>query len=418
MNKKHFPSGLTLVVKTMPLLSVTMGIYVGVGSGFESVAQNGYSHFIEHMMFKGTQKRSAYRITEEIGDIGGQINAFTSKDNTCYYATTIKEHAAKGFEILTDMFFGSKFDENDIEKEKGVVIEEIKMKFDKPDELCQDLSMKAYFGSHPLGRTVGGEAENIRSLTREGLMEFKEKYYFSSNIVISMAGGITLAEAEGICAEFESRLSRCSKTRPILSAAPRQKSNLAAGFKDIGQAHLAVLSKGVPYEDKNVMNALVFSSIFGGGFGSRLFRRIREERSLAYTVFSYLVTYENNGFLDIYAGVGPKNVAEYLSLLNKEIKEITKNGITEDELNRGKEQVKGGLVFSMENASNVMRAYAKYMGATGKVYDINEKIGMINKVTRGDVVDIGRYMLDFDGMCAGYVGKEENCINILEALKQ
>ena len=292
---KRFPSGLRLVVKQMDgLLSVSMGVLVGTGSCFESEKENGISHFIEHMMFKGTQKRTAFEISDAMDRIGAQVNAFTSKDITCYYAKSTFDHAEDAFEVLSDFVLHSVFPEEEMAREKGVVLEEIAMTEDTPDDLCLDVLAEAYFGKEGYGRSILGPAANVRGFTRQDLFDYIAERYCPENMVVSFAGNISIARAEDLVARYmEEALVR-------RAFSPRQKHiELKADSlfrkKDIEQVHIAFAWPSLAREDERLDAASVVNIILGGGMSSRLFQRVRERLGLAYTVYSYLSSLRKGG---------------------------------------------------------------------------------------------------------------------------
>ena len=305
---KKFPSGLRLVVKKMEgLLSVSMGVLVGTGSCYETAVENGISHFIEHMMFKGTEKRSAFEISDAMDRIGAQTNAFTSKDITCYYAKSTSEHVGEAFEILADLVLKSTFPEDEMEREKSVVLEEIAMTEDTPDDLCLDVLAEAYYGKTGYGRSILGPAENVRRFSRKELYQYIDERYNPENIVVSFAGNVEPLFEEEL---YEKYIEANFCQRIYL---PRKKQLDLCGqslfrVKDIEQVHIAYAYPSLSREDKRMDAALIVNAVLGGGMSSRLFQRVREQLGLAYTVYSYISSYTEGGVLTVYAGVNPANV--------------------------------------------------------------------------------------------------------------
>lgn len=382
---KTYPSGLRLVVKRMEgLLSVSMGVLVGTGSSFERAEENGISHFLEHMMFKGTNKRTAFEISDAMDRIGAQVNAFTSKEITCYYAKATSDHAGEAFGILADFVLDSVFPQEEMGREKGVVLEEIAMTEDTPDELCLDVLSEAYFGTEGYGRTILGPAENVKNFTRDDLFGYVRERYAPENLVISFAGNITAEEAEALVQTYFA---------PLLAAralAPRVRPYAVRGgslfrTKDIEQAHIA-FAYGAPERDSSLFDAAqVANIVLGGGMSSRLFQRVREQLGLAYTVYSYLTAYEEGGVLTVYAGVNPKNVARAQQAVFDTIREFAADKPTEAEFARGKEQLKSSLILGQESTAAQMIQYGKRMLFNGEVLDFEERIARIDALTREDV---------------------------------
>lgn len=402
---KTFPSGLRMVVKKIDgLLSVSMGAVVGTGSCFETERENGISHFIEHMMFKGTQKRTAFEISDAMDRIGAQVNAFTSKDITCYYAKSTSDHAGEAFEILSDFVLGSVFPEEEMDREKGVVLEEISMVEDTPDDLCLDVLAEAYFGKEGYGRPILGPAENVKRFSRRELFDYIEERYAPENIVISFAGNIDVKYAEELVEKyFESGMKkRAYKAR-------EKKISLCGGslfkVKDIEQVHIAFAYPSLRREDKLMDAALVMNTILGGGMSSRLFQKVREQMGLAYTVYSYISSFTEGGLLTIYAGVNPANVQKAQDAIFDTVSDLCKNKFTDDEFLRGKEQLKSSVILSQENTASQMVAYGKHMLFTGEVFDPEKRAKEIGEMTREDCEKALAMNFDAEKLAAAAVGK-------------
>ena len=402
---KTFPSGLRMVVKKIDgLLSVSMGAVVGTGSCFETERENGISHFIEHMMFKGTQKRTAFEISDAMDRIGAQVNAFTSKDITCYYAKSTSDHAGEAFEILSDFVLGSVFPEEEMDREKGVVLEEISMVEDTPDDLCLDVLAEAYFGKEGYGRPILGPAENVKRFSRRELFDYIEERYAPENIVISFAGNIDVKYAEELVEKyFESGMKkRAYKAR-------EKKISLCGGslfkVKDIEQVHIAFAYPSLRREDKLMDAALVMNTILGGGMSSRLFQKVRELMGLAYTVYSYISSFTEGGLLTIYAGVNPANVQKAQDAIFDTVSDLCKNKFTDDEFLRGKEQLKSSVILSQENTASQMVAYGKHMLFTGEVLDPEKRAKEIGDMTREDCEKALAMNFDAEKLAAAAVGK-------------
>lgn len=414
---KQYENGLKVVVKEMPsLYSLSIGFCVGVGSSLEDESNNGFSHFIEHMMFKGTPKRTAFEISDSIDRIGGQINAFTSKDMTCYYAKVAANYSQQAVEILSDMLLNSLFDKEEMERERKVILEEITMGEDTPDDVCHDLLAEAIYGNAGLGQTIIGTKELISKATREDLLAFVDKFYTSQNITVSFAGNIKFADACALVEKyFLEGISRNGKT-PRLDS---QKTHSAyiTKTKDVEQAHICLGFKGVELDGEDAAAYAVFTSVFGSGMSSRLFQKIREEYGMAYTVYAYPSYYVNNGYLEIYAGTNPKNIQKVLELIREEIDKILDGGITDDEFARGKEQLKGGVLLSQENSSVVMTNIGKYYLLLDKKYTVEEKIASIDKVRKCDAERVMRKILDRKNASLAIVSKAKPADDLLEKFK-
>ena len=414
---KTFENGFRLAVDENPsAYSVSTGICVGVGSCLEDKSNNGFSHFVEHMLFKGTKSRTAFDISDGVDRIGGKINAFTSKDMTCYFARTSANHAEAALEILGDMFFNSLFDEEEIEREKKVVLEEISMGEDQPDEVCQDLLAEAVFGSHPLGQAIIGKSERINSLTRAELTDFVSKFYRSGDIVLSMAGNIKFNDAVKLAEKyFVKNLSATGSSAPLARA--KHRSVFLSRVKDVEQTHICAAFPSFSADDEMLPAAAVFTNVFGGGMSSRLFQTIREKHGMAYSVFAYNSSYVSNGYFEIYAGTNPKNLSKLLGLVKEEILKVLSGGITESELTRGKEQLKGGLLLSQESSVTVMSAMARNLLKLGKIVTVEEQIDRINNITMADINKVINTIFTPQNACMAVVGKEKATKKILEGFK-
>ena len=307
--EKKYENGLRLVVKQMQgLMSVTMGILVGTGACAETDKEDGISHFIEHMQFKGTKKRNAFEVSDAFDRLGAQVNAFTGKDLTCYYSKCTSDHTAECFEILSDLFLNSTFPEDEMEREKGVVCEEISMNEDTPEDLCLDLLARAFYGKENYGRNILGTAKNVKSFSVADIMRYKKARYCPENIVISFAGAIDGQTAQALVETYFGTLEKGAfeKRTPVLGA----KKQSLVKKKSIEQMHIALAYPAI--ERGNVLEDAVgaINGILGGTMSSRLFQEVREKRGLAYSVYSYVSNFENCGSQIIYAGVNPSQKQE------------------------------------------------------------------------------------------------------------
>lgn len=383
---KKLDNGLQLIVNQMSsLMSVTMGILVHTGASAESDREDGISHFIEHMMFKGTKKRTSFRISDEMDRIGAQMNAFTGKDMTCYYAKSTTGHAAEAFEILADIFLNSTFPDDEMEREKGVIIEEINMNEDTPDDLCLDLLSNAFYGDRGYGRNILGPKENVSGFTRADVDEYMQKHYIPDNIVISMAGNIDINLAVELTEKYFSHLERKCCKRGAVQVNLHAKSLLR--HKEIEQVHIGIAYPSVKRYDKLFDATQIMNTIFGGGVSSRLFQTVREELGLAYTVYSYTSVFEETGALSVYAGVNAQKYLQSVEAIYGCIKDIKNNKISEDEFSRGKEQLVSSSIFSQESTSSQMLLFGKELLYSGKIYNFEERVNRITSVTLNDVLD-------------------------------
>ncbi len=399
-------NGLKVVHKKMPgLRSVAMCVMTAVGSSDESEINNGISHFIEHMMFKGTAKRTSFDIVSEVAGLGAQINAFTSKQSTCYYIVTVDDYIEDCADILSDFYFNSTFAAEEMEKEKGVVLEEIAMSTDTPDDFCLENLTSLFYKGSSLGQTILGPPENIKKFNPKMLHDYVDNMYCADNTVVCFAGNIEQDRAIDLANKYFAsnfKNSACGKT----SAAFHQvKSDSITVVKDLEQANIAFAFPSFELGSKYEMANMLMSTIFGSGMSSRLFQEIRERNGLAYNVFSYPSSFINNGDFSIYLGTNPNTSMKAIQSVRKEILEVKKNGFTADEIERCKRQLKGGYVLSQESNSSVMRMLSRFALFLDKPFDLEERIEAIEKVTNDELVEVCKHVFDMDKVVASYLGK-------------
>ena len=409
--EKRYSNGLRLVVKQMQgLMSVTMGVLVGTGASAETDAEDGISHFIEHMQFKGTKTRTAFELSDAFDRIGAQVNAFTGKDVTCYYSKCTSDHTATCFELLADLFLNSTFPEEEMDREKGVVCEEIAMNEDTPEDLCLDLLSSAFYGKENFGRNILGTAERVKSFTVGDILRYKKARYCPKNIVISFAGAIDKTTAEALVESyfgalenglFEDRAVHIVK--PHLSLVKR---------KPIEQMHLAIAYPAVPRGDKNEDMFAALNSILGGTMSARLFQEVREKRGLAYSVYSYISAFSECASQNIYAGVNPNNLQQAYEAINAVIYDMKKDGITEDEFLRSREQMKSGMFFSNESTNSQMLLYGKYMLNFDKIFNFEEKLNKLNAMTYEGAQETLGFMFNETEKAVALVGNTDTPLTL------
>ena len=401
--EKRYSNGLRLVVKQMEgLLSVTTGILVGTGSSSETDAEDGISHFIEHMQFKGTKKRTAFEISDAFDRIGAQVNAFTGKDVTCYYSKCTSDHTAEAFEILSDLFLNSTFPEEEMAREKGVVCEEISMNEDTPEDLCFDVLASAFYGKENYGRNILGPASNVKSFTREDIFRYKAERYGPENIVVSFAGGVDIRTAEALVETYFSSLEK-GNFRPREKRIQKRHLSLVKK-KPIEQVHLAIGYPSLPREHELTDALQTINSVLGGSMSSRLFQEVREKMGLAYSVYSYISAFQECGSLVVYAGVNPASADKAYEAVGKVIADMKEKGITREEFLRGREQMKASMLFSQESTPSQMLLYGKHMLFNDKLFDFEGKLNAINSVTEEDVRSAIDLTFDESGKAIGAVG--------------
>ncbi len=408
---KEFKSGLRMiVVKNEQLFSVSCGIMAGVGSAYENECENGISHFIEHTTFKGTKKRDSFSVSADSEFLGSRLNAYTAKEVTLYYIKSTTDKIDDSFEILSDLYVNAVYPSEEIEKEKGVVIEEINMSEDTPDELCMDTLSQAFFGNEGYGRTILGSKKTVSSFTREDIIKFREKYYTAKNTVIVFAGNVDEKKAEELVERYvEGKLpsGKINLDKPSCNVVFSKN----AVKKDIEQVHLALAFKGERF-DENTELISIASSVLGGGMSSRLFQRIREELGLCYTVYSYPSAYLNVGSHVIYAGLNPNEVNKAYNEIMKVLEAFQRDGITEREFLGAKNQNSASTIMAQESTATLMMLYAKYLLMTGKVYD---NVGKIKAMENISLEQINRYIkteMDFSKFAVSMVGKNADGIEL------
>lgn len=409
---KKYDNGLRLIVNKIDgLLSVSAGILVKTGSRNETEEENGISHFIEHVMFKGTSKRSAFEISDYIDRIGAQINAFTSKELTCYYTKSTAEHVEDSLEVLSDIFFNSLFDKDELEKEKGVVIEEINMSEDTPEDICLDLIAESYYGKEGLGRTILGPVKNIRRFDRDAIKKYMDKYYTADNVVVSVAGNVNPKQVEEIVDKYFADNFKRKKSAKQVECGKTLQGRLYK-TKKIEQAHLAFAMPGLSVSDERADAFSIANTVLGGGMSSRLFQKVREELGLAYSVYSYPSQYKDNGVLEIYAGVNTSSRDLAAEAILSEVKKFKADGITEQEFSRGKEQLKSACIMGRESTASQMLLYGKYLIYLDKEFDFNERIRRLEAVTLKDVMDVIKDEFDLRKTATATIGTARRPIKL------
>ncbi len=409
MQKIRLANGIRAVIENIPYLhSVSIGVWVMAGSRYEEEKENGISHFIEHMLFKGTENRSAKEIAETIDDIGGVLNAFTAKECTCYYVHLIDEHIDKGIELLADMLFNSTFKAEEIKKEQGVVAEEISMVQDTPDDLVHEMLSKVYFGSNSLSRPILGTLDLVNSFDEKKIRDYMDKRYTWDNIVVSVAGNINEQDCIQMLEEHFGRqtLSECGETK--LSPEIERDTNITTVGRDNEQMNMCLGFKGVGSKEKNYYAMSIFNGVFGGSMSSRLFQKVREQNGLTYSVYSYPSSYVDCGLFVIYAGMNPAQTDKVISLIKDEAEAAKQNGITDRELEAGIEQVKGSFILGLEGSRSIMNRNGKCELLTKKINSVEKVLKKVESVTSEDIKDLTRQIFDFDNICAAFVGKKDN----------
>lgn len=404
-------NGLRVVAERIPhFRSVSVGLWIGSGSQYETVEENGISHFIEHMQFKGTLRRSARQIAEEMDAVGGQINAFTAKECTCFYAKVVDEHFELALDMLADINLNSAFDSAEIEKEKGVVIEEIRMAEDTPEDLVHEMLMTAKFGDQPIARPILGNEGTVSALTREKILGYWERFYRPENAVLAVAGNYDLNTLKALSEKLLGGWQKGSFLKPD-SATRNVEPAVLRREKDIEQLHICLGYPGVLQDSDKLYPLSIFNSVFGGAMSSRLFQKIREERGMAYTVYSYPSAYLDCGLFTIYAGTSIEHAPEVLRLIREESELMIKNGMSKEEFAQAREQLKGGYILGLESTSSRMNAIGRRKLLLGNTQTETEVIERINAITQEQVEKITKDVLS--SKCAvSFVGKGADSLTV------
>lgn len=388
INKFTCQNGVRIVLEHIPTVrSVAIGVWIGTGSRNENPQNNGISHFLEHMFFKGTTTRSAKDIAESFDSIGGQVNAFTSKEYTCYYAKVLDTHSQFALDVLADMFFNSTFVEEELEKEKKVVFEEIKMYEDTPDDIVHDLLSQAIYGEHPLGYPILGTEATLNTFTGEKLNEYTHERYTPENVVISIAGNITDSFIQEVEKYFGSYKGGSRETPENI---PPFHSSHISRKKETEQAHLCLGFEGLKVGHEDIYSLVTLNNILGGSMSSRLFQEVREQRGLAYSVFSYHSAYQDSGIVTVYGGTGAKQLEVLYETIQDTLEKLKQDGITEKELTNSKEQLKGSLMLSLESTNSRMSRNGKNELLLKRHRSLDEIIEQIDLVTKQSVDGMAR----------------------------
>jgi predicted Zn-dependent peptidase len=399
---KTLENGVRLLTEEVPgVRSSSIGIWVGSGSRQEASSEQGAAHFIEHMYFKGTESRSAADLAMEMDAIGGQQNAFTTKENTCYYARTLDTHLPKAIELLCDMFFKSRFAEEDTAMERGVILEEIRMYQDNPEDVCAERLAEAVYKSTPLAHPILGKPATLKKMTGEWLRAYRDSHYRPDRIVVSLAGSFTQRDID----DLTTRFSAIPKGKDMPEKTAAYTPGITVKKKSIEQNNLILAFPGLPYQDDRRFALQLLSFLLGGGMSSRLFQEVREKRGLCYTVYSYGAGHADTGMFAVYTALGKDTERQALDTIIRVIKELTQDGISPDELNRSREQSKASVLMGMESTQARMSHLGRSALLSGKVMTPDEIIAAYDAVTEEQVLTLAREIFDFNRASLSAVGK-------------
>lgn len=407
-------NGITVVAEQMShYKSVSIGAWINAGSIREQSEHSGASHFIEHMLFKGTSNRTSSEIAAQMDDIGATLNAFTAKECTCYYAKVLGEHLEHAVDILSDILQNSLFDEKDIEKEKGVICEEILMTEDSPEDIAHDAICETYFKGDSLAQPILGTQESVRSFTYMSLKDYMHEHYLSEDIIIAAAGNFTREKLMEVLNAGFSNYKLRGKNKPVNNMHLSGR-RFKVVEKDIEQAHICFALPGCALEANGQYPLFVLNNALGGSMSSRLFQKIREERGLAYSTYSYPSAYRQLGYYVLYAGTGASNASGVAQLMLDELINIKRDGLTQEEFTRSKEQLKGSYLLGQESTSARMNAIGKSLMLLGKIYTQQEIISKIENVNMDDIKAVIDNVLNLDDLCGVFVGKASPQSKLIE----
>lgn len=416
INIRKLNCGVTMVLDRIEdSRAAAIGFFVKAGSTNENLDNWGISHFIEHMMFKGTESRNAHDIAEEVDMMGAQINAYTSKETTCYFVKTLSSHLISSAEILIDMLTNSLFDEEEINRERNVILEEYKMTLDTPDDLAHELAEKAVNGGNPFGKSIIGDVDSINGINREKMMDYLSNWYTRDNIVVSVAGNF---DEEEICQYIEGKLSKLGETLKgeHKYEAEEYVPGIEVVVKDIEQSHMFLGTESVKNTDPDYYTYTLVANILGGSMSSRLFQAVRERKGLAYSVYAANSSSSKNGGFYIYAGVAHENIEKAVDAIKVEMAKVREEGFTEKEMIKAKEQLKASFIFGQENVTTRMFSCGRALILTGNVKTDDEVLEAIESITLEDLNRVGRAVTDPAKYSVGaVVGKEVDFKGLLHS---
>ena len=403
INKTVLDNGIRVLTNRMPhVSSISMGVWANVGARDETSDENGLSHFIEHMIFKGTKRRTSYQIAKEFDAIGGHSNAFTSMENTCYHAKVMDTHLTTMVDILSDIFLNSVFDPKEFEKERPIIFQEIGMIEDNPEDYIHVLSGNAFWGENPLGRSIIGSRENITRFNAKTLKKFFQRFYQSERIVISASGNLSHdAFVNLIRKAFESIHPSNSFPERIT---PTGRFNIHLHHRKLEQVHVCIGTKGLAIADPKRYAFSLLNTILGGNMSSRLFQEIRERRGLAYSIYSFISSHVDTGMFGVYIAVDPKTSLKSTELILREMRKLKEMRVDPTDLNNAKEYTKGGLLLAAESVDNHMVRLAQNEIHFGRQIPLKSVIDGIETVTGDEIIDLARYLYQSEQLALTMLG--------------
>ncbi|MFN3739647.1 MAG: M16 family metallopeptidase [Thermodesulfovibrionales bacterium] len=400
--KEYLKNGIPVVMAPMKeFRSVSIGIWVRTGSRFESPEENGISHFLEHIFFKGTEKRTQKDIAMEIDSIGGELNAFTSKETTTFYIRVLDQFLEKGIDLLSDIFLNSIFPEEEIEKEKSIIKEEIKLVEDTPDDYIHDLFHQTIWDNSGLGQPILGRRETIKTFSREKLLNYKKKYYGTKDIVVSCAGRFEPEKVIDLLNKFLGSMDAGSDPPEIIRPVFHPRKNIHK--KDLSEVHLCLGVEAFELSSIYRYHLSILNAILGGGVSSRLFQEIREKRGLAYSIYSYVTAFLDTGVWGVYAGTSKKRYNEVIELITKEMTGL-KDTISEEELRKTKDQLKGNIILGLESTGNTMSHIARQEIYYKRYISLEETISQIEKISLNEIREIAERLVSTNNFAMTLLG--------------
>ncbi|MBZ9608271.1 insulinase family protein [Clostridium estertheticum] len=403
-------NGLRVVVENIEYVnSVSVGLWVENGSRNENITSSGISHFIEHMLFKGTCDRTAKQIAEAIEDVGGQINAFTGREATCFYIKALDTHLELSLDILSDMIFNSNLSEDDIEKEKGVIVEEINMSEDSPEDVLADLHTKAIWGTDSISLPILGTIDTVKSFSRKMIADYIDSHYIPENSVISISGKFDMRMIESLVEKYFGKW-RCKDKNITKYSSPEILNQHYFRKKDIEQFHVSLGIPGVGLGNDDTYTLILLSNILGGGASSRLFQKIREELGLCYSIYCYISTFKNTGVVSVYAGLSPMNVEVAINAIKEEVSKFAKLGIDNETLSKAKEQLKGSYILGLESTSSRMFSNGRSVMFMNKINTPEDVLRKINEIDMERVNSVMQKTFEKGIINSAYVGKEKEML--------
>lgn len=408
--KTVLDNGLRVVTERIPQVrSISIGIWINVGSRDELPKHNGISHFIEHMCFKGTKKRTAKQIADALESVGGSMNAFTSREQTCYYAKVLDEHLPTAINVLADILNNSLMSPADVEKEKRIIAEEIKDVQDSPADLVHDLFAEQIWEGHPLGKPVMGRTDTISRLLRKDLVHYMRQHYQSPQVVVAASGNVSHRKLVHLVCRQLDFSSNGEKHTPQRRVPPVRNVRKVMARKT-SQTHVCIGMPTACFRDNSRFTLLLLNTILGGGMGSRLFQSVREQCGLAYTIYSFQEFYEDTGLLGIYLGSAHQRVTQAVELVLKELKKLKNEKLPRNQLDTAKSQLKGNLMLGLESTSNRMNRLARHELFLNKYVSLDETIREINKVRVHDVTDLAQQLFTETRLAAVILGPNNSSL--------